>query len=592
MTISSTHNRKDYTASGSDTFAYDFLIFDETHLFVYLNSVLQTLTTHYTVTGVGDAGGGNVIFVATPSNGDIVSIVRVVPMKQETDYIGGSKFPADAHESALDELTMVAQQLQEEVNRCLKIATTITDAGVVDMAFNAAARANKYLGFDASGDLVVDVDLGNWRGTWATATFYTVGDTIIDGGNGADTGNLYRCVSSHTSGTWATDLGNSLWDLMVDVDTLLTDCEAAQTAAEAAQAAAETAETNAALSEENAKMSENSADSADEGASEWAEKAEDSYAYGRNMVKNPDFVRDEFWSKGTGWTIGSGVASGAATTDAITQDIGVSAGNTYRVTFTVSNYSSGSVRPAIGTTGIGTARTANGQYIEDITYAGTGSLVSFKGVTAFTGDIDLISVELRGYSALHHKEKAIDAQTAAETAQTAAETAQTAAETAQTAAETAETNAETAETGAQTAEANAQAWAQGKFGIPDTDHTADGFIVDLTAGTALAFGDFCYVGSDGKMEKIDADAEATMPCTHVALETIAENSEGEFLSEGFLRDDTWAWTPGTLLFASATAGDITATAPSGTGDIIQVVAIAVSADVIYFKPDYAYAELS
>ena len=42
-----------------------------------------------------------------------------------------------------------------------------------------------------------------------------------------------------------------------------------------------------------------------------------------------------------------------------------------------------------------------------------------------------------GYSALHHKEKALDAQTAAESAKTAAETAKTSAETAQTAAEAA-----------------------------------------------------------------------------------------------------------------------------------------------------------
>ena len=49
-----------------------------------------------------------------------------------------------------------------------------------------------------------------------------------------------------------------------------------------------------------------------------------------------------------------------------------------------------------------------------------------------------------GFSALHHKEKALDAQTAAETAKTAAETAKTAAENAQALAETAKTAAETA----------------------------------------------------------------------------------------------------------------------------------------------------
>ena len=85
-----------------------------------------------------------------------------------------------------------------------------------------------------------------------------------------------------------------------------------------------------------------------------------------------------------------------------------------------------------------------------------------------------------GYSALHHKEKALDAQTASEAARDAsqaardlsqtyrntaedhkddAETAKVAAEAAKVAAETAETNAETAETNAQASEDEAEAWA-------------------------------------------------------------------------------------------------------------------------------------
>ena len=53
-----------------------------------------------------------------------------------------------------------------------------------------------------------------------------------------------------------------------------------------------------------------------------------------------------------------------------------------------------------------------------------------------------------GYSALHHKEKAIDAQTASETAKTAAETARDAAAASEVASAAAEVAAETAETNA------------------------------------------------------------------------------------------------------------------------------------------------
>jgi len=56
-----------------------------------------------------------------------------------------------------------------------------------------------------------------------------------------------------------------------------------------------------------------------------------------------------------------------------------------------------------------------------------------------------------GYSALHHKEKALDAQTAAEAAQAAAETAETNAATSETNAATSATNASNAQTAAETA---------------------------------------------------------------------------------------------------------------------------------------------
>ena len=44
---------------------------------------------------------------------------------------------------------------------------------------------------------------------------------------------------------------------------------------------------------------------------------------------------------------------------------------------------------------------------------------------------------------------------------------------------------------------------------PSTDHLITGLSTNLVAGTALTFGQVCYMGSDGKMEKTDADALST-----------------------------------------------------------------------------------
>jgi hypothetical protein len=123
MTVSSTTSRIDYTGSGSSTYAYPFYIFANTDLAVYVNGVLKTLTTDYTVTGAGSLSGGNVVFVASVS-GLAISIQRNVSATQTTDYVANDPFPAETHEAALDKVTMLCQQLIEKVGRALKVKST------------------------------------------------------------------------------------------------------------------------------------------------------------------------------------------------------------------------------------------------------------------------------------------------------------------------------------------------------------------------------------------------------------------------------------------------------------------------------------
>ena len=47
----------------------------------------------------------------------------------------------------------------------------------------------------------------SWEGEWATATSYVINDTV------REDGTVYICLSDHTSGTFSTDLGNSLWEV-------------------------------------------------------------------------------------------------------------------------------------------------------------------------------------------------------------------------------------------------------------------------------------------------------------------------------------------------------------------------------------------
>jgi hypothetical protein len=116
------------------------------------------------------------------------------------------------------------------------------------------------------------------------------------------------------------------------------------------------------------------------------------------------------------------------------------------------------------------------------------------------------------------------------------------------------------------------------------DHTASGITMSMTAGEALVFGNVCYLKSDGKLWKANADSSTTMPATFMALETIAVDATGDVLVHGVARDDTWDWTVGGAVYASTTDGGLTQTVPSTTEEYVQVVGLATHADRVLFNP--------
>lgn len=117
------------------------------------------------------------------------------------------------------------------------------------------------------------------------------------------------------------------------------------------------------------------------------------------------------------------------------------------------------------------------------------------------------------------------------------------------------------------------------------DDSTSGILADFTAGEALVFGDVCYIKSDGKLWKADADAIATSSAVGIATASISADASGTFLLHGIIRDDSaYALTVGGLVYLSTTAGGITQTAPSGTDDVVQVLGVAINADKWLFTP--------
>lgn len=131
---------------------------------------------------------------------------------------------------------------------------------------------------------------------------------------------------------------------------------------------------------------------------------------------------------------------------------------------------------------------------------------------------------------------------------------------------------------------------------PDATVTASGVKAVHTNGNGgnVVFGDVCYIAADGDLEFADASVTTTMPGFVMALATISTTASGEFLLSGYARNDTWAWTPGGLIYISITGtstNTLTQTAPVGAGEQVQVVGVATHADRIYFNPSYVLVEI-
>jgi len=133
---------------------------------------------------------------------------------------------------------------------------------------------------------------------------------------------------------------------------------------------------------------------------------------------------------------------------------------------------------------------------------------------------------------------------------------------------------------------------QGSISMTPADHSGIGICTVGTVGETVAMGDVLYMKSDGKFWRADADAAATMPGMLLAMAAITAGNNGNLMHLGYFRDDSWSWTIGELLYVSVTPGNPTQTAPSGTGDQVQVIGTAVSAHVIFFNPSPVLVEVA
>jgi len=156
MTIGSI-SRIDYVGNGAvDTYSYTFKVFDQDDLLVTVKDTddvetILTITTDYTVTGVGETAGGTIVLVNSSqawldAGGDLLTdytltIRRVLDIVQETDIRNQGSYYPEGIEKQFDKCAMIDQQQQDELDRSIKIPES-SDPATFDLVlpdFNGQA---------------------------------------------------------------------------------------------------------------------------------------------------------------------------------------------------------------------------------------------------------------------------------------------------------------------------------------------------------------------------------------------------------------------------------------------------------------------
>jgi len=272
MTISTTTILNSYSGNGSTTaFAYTFPINTTSEITVIERSATGTETvksegTGSTNYGIADNGasGGTITMVTAPASGTTLLIRRNTDFTQETDYVANDPFPAETHEDALDKLQMQNQELEEELNRSLKISRTNSMTST-EFTTSASDRASKILAFDSSGELSVTQELGTFKGSDATVTTAAyVQRDIIKSTTAAQLNNVYINVADSV-------VGDSLTD--TDHFALLLDAKSAADSATASATSATASASSATASASSASTASGHKDTATTKASEAASSA-------------------------------------------------------------------------------------------------------------------------------------------------------------------------------------------------------------------------------------------------------------------------------------------------------------------------------
>lgn len=149
-----------YVGNGATTvFAYTFQIYQASDMVVTQTdtagvATVLTLTTHYTLSGVGAAAGGNITLVAPLATDYTLVGECVLPLTQSADLRNQGAYFAETHESVFDKLTKLAQQINAKTVRSLRFPSSEAVTDTYAILPTLATRSSKFLACDSSGKVI------------------------------------------------------------------------------------------------------------------------------------------------------------------------------------------------------------------------------------------------------------------------------------------------------------------------------------------------------------------------------------------------------------------------------------------------------
>ena len=204
--INAVARKVSYTGSaGVGPYAFSFEVLSEDDVAIYFNETLLTKTTDYTVT-VNANGTGSVTLIvnvggnipATPDADDLVVIVGARDIERTTDFVTAGDLRASALNEQLDALTIMVQQVAEELERSVK-APVYDPTGINMILPKKADRVNAFVAFDANGDISAAVPSDDVTTLAEVATDISTLADIEDGTDATDAIQTVAGISSNVT---------------------------------------------------------------------------------------------------------------------------------------------------------------------------------------------------------------------------------------------------------------------------------------------------------------------------------------------------------------------------------------------------------